>query len=165
VLVVRLAIISDTHMPRGDRALPEECVRRLRAADAILHAGDLVALEVLELLESLGPPVHAIHGNVDGPDVRRRLPGARVVEAGGARIGMIHDAGPAVGRLARMRRRFPDVDAVVFGHSHLPLHEEDGGFHIFNPGSPTERRRSPTHTMGIAHAHDGRVTFELIHLD
>ena len=117
---VRLAIISDTHMPRGDRALPEECVRRLRAADAILHAGDLVAVEVLELLESLGPPVHAIHGNVDGPDVRRRLPAARVVEAGGARIGMVHDAGPAAGRLRRMRRRFPDADAVVFGHSHLP---------------------------------------------
>jgi putative phosphoesterase len=165
VLVVRLAIISDTHMPRGDRALPEECVRRLRAADAILHAGDLVALEVLELLESLGPPVHAIHGNVDGPDVRRRLPGARVVEAGGARIGMIHDAGPAVGRLARMRRRFPDVDAVVFGHSHLPLHEEDGGFQLFNPGSPTERRRAPAHTMGEATVDgNGRVRFVLVTL-
>ena len=162
---MRLAIISDTHMPRGDRALPEECVQRLRAADAILHAGDLVALEVLELLESLGPPVHAIHGNVDGPDVRRRLPGARVVEAGGARIGMIHDAGPAIGRLARMRLRFPDADAVVFGHSHLPLHEEEGGFQLFNPGSPTERRRAPTHTMGEAPVDaDGRLRFELLTL-
>ena len=162
---MRLAIISDTHMPRGDRALPEECVQRLRAADAILHAGDLVALEVLELLESLGPPVHAIHGNVDGPDVRRRLPGARVVEAGGARIGMIHDAGPAIGRLARMRRRFPDADAVVFGHSHLPLHEEEGGFQLFNPGSPTERRRAPTHTMGEATVGaDGRLRFALLTL-
>jgi len=162
---MRLAIISDTHMPRGDRALPEECVRRLRAADAILHAGDLVALEVLELLESLGPPVHAIHGNVDRPDVRRRLPGAQVVEAGGARIGMIHDAGPAVGRLARMRRRFKDADAVVFGHSHLPLHEEDDGFQLFNPGSPTERRRAPDHTMGEATVDaDGRLRFALLTL-
>src|SRR5215211_1922544 len=119
---MRLAIISDTHMPRGPRALPAECVERMRAADAILHAGDLVALEVLELLESLGPPVHAIHGNVDGPEVRARLPAARVVDAGGARIGMVHDAGPATGRLRRMRVRFPEAQAVVFGHSHLPLH-------------------------------------------
>jgi uncharacterized protein len=161
---VQLAIISDTHMPRGARALPAECVERLRAADAILHAGDLVALEVLELLESLGPPVHAVHGNVDEPEVRIRLPAVRVVEAEGARIVMTHDGGPAAGRLGRLRRRFPGVDAVVFGHSHLPLHEHDGGFHIFNPGSPTERRRAREHTMGLATARDGRLEFQLVAL-
>ena len=77
---------------------------------------------------------------------------------------MLHDAGPSAGRLGRMRDRFGDrADAVVFGHSHLPLHERaDDGFQIFNPGSPTERRRSPSHTMGIARAEDGRVSFELI---
>ena len=162
---VRLAIISDTHMPRGDRALPAACVERLRAADAILHAGDLIALEVLELLESLGPPVHAIHGNMDAAAVRARLPGACVVEAGGARIGMVHDAGPAMGRLRRMRVRFPDADAVVFGHSHLPLHEAAEGFQIFNPGSPTERRRAPGHTMGEAVVGaDGGVRFAIVPL-
>jgi len=159
---VQLAIISDTHMPRGGRALPAECLERLKAADAILHAGDLVALEVLELLESLGPPVHAVHGNVDDHEVRMRLPAVRVVTAEGARIVMTHDGGPADGRLARLRRRFPDADAVVFGHSHLPLHEERDGFAIFNPGSPTERRRAPHHTMGIATVRDGRVEFELV---
>jgi putative phosphoesterase len=161
---VQLAIISDTHMPRGARALPAACVERLRAADAILHAGDLVALEVLELLESLEPPVHAVHGNVDEPEVRIRLPAVRVVEAGGARILITHDGGPAAGRLGRLRRRFPDVDAVVFGHSHIPLHEHAGGFHIFNPGSPTERRRARAHTMGLATARDGRLEFELMEL-
>jgi putative phosphoesterase len=152
-------------MPRGPRALPAECVRRLRAADAILHAGDLVSIAVLELLESLGPPVHAVHGNVDEPEVRLRLPAVRVVGAEGARIVMTHDGGPAEGRLARMRRRFPDADAVVFGHSHLPLHEHARGFHIFNPGSPTERRRAPAHTMGLATARDARLEFELVELD
>ena len=139
-------------MPKGGRALPGACVERLRAADLILHAGDLVAAEVLELLESLGPPVLAVHGNVDEPALRMRLPAVRLVEAGGARIVMTHDGGPADRRLARLRRRFPDADAVVFGHSHLPLHEEADGFHIFNPGSPTERRRAPAHTMGLATA-------------
>jgi putative phosphoesterase len=161
---LQLAIISDTHMPRGARALPGGCVERMRAADAILHAGDLVALEVLELLESLGPPVYAIHGNVDDPEVRIRLPAVRVVEAESARIVMTHDGGPADRRLEHLRRRFPGADAVVFGHSHLPLHEHRDGFHIFNPGSPTERRRAPAHTMGIATARGGRLEFEIVRL-
>src|SRR5215217_2224698 len=159
---MRLAIISDTHMPRGDRAIPAECIERMRAADAILHAGDLVALEVFELLRSLGPPVHAVRGNVDGPEVAMRLPALALVEAEGARIVMTHDGGPGPGRLARLRRRFPDADAVVFGHSHIPLHEEQDGFHIFNPGSPTERRRAPKHTMGEAEANAGTLAFRLI---
>jgi len=152
-------------MPKGARALPQACVARLRAADAILHAGDLVALEVVELLESLGPPLHAVHGNVDEPAVRLRLPAVRLVQACGARIVLTHDGGPAEGRLARLRRRFPDADAVVFGHSHKPLHEHRDGFQIFNPGSPTERRRSPQHTMGVATVEGPAVEFELIVLD
>ena len=144
--------------------IPEACLARLRSADAILHAGDFVAGEVLELLEALGPPVHAVHGNVDEPALRVRLPAVRLVEADGTRIVMTHDGGPADGRLTRLRARFPDADAVVFGHSHLPLHEERDGFHIFNPGSPTERRRAPRHTMGLATARDGRLEFSLIAL-
>ena len=161
---MRLAIISDTHMPRRNRALPTACVEQLRRADAILHAGDLMELSVLSELEALGPPVHAVRGNVDSAELQARLPLSRVVDAAGARIAMIHDAGPATGRLERMRRRFPDTQAAVFGHSHMPLHEERDGFAIFNPGSPTERRRSPQHTMGIAIVHHARVTFELLPL-
>jgi uncharacterized protein len=86
------------------------------------------------------------------------------VEAAGVRIGVIHDAGPATGRLARMRRVFPAADAVVFGHSHIPLHEEGDGFQIFNPGSPTDRRRQPRHTMGVARVEGGRVRFEHVGL-
>jgi uncharacterized protein len=159
---MRLGIVSDTHLPRGSRALPPDCLERLAAADAILHAGDLIELSVLEQLLAIGPPVHAVRGNVDSAELQARLPLVRTVAADGATIAMIHDAGPADGRLARMRRRFPEADAVVFGHSHLPLHEERDGFAIFNPGSPTERRRAPHHTMGIATAQDGRLRFELV---
>jgi putative phosphoesterase len=162
---VQLAIIADTHLPRGKRALPEACVRRLRAADAILHAGDFVALSVLRELEALGPPVHAVCGNVDGPELRLELPRVRTVQADGARIAMIHDAGPKERRLERMRQMFPEADAVVFGHSHLPLHERAAGFQIFNPGSPTDRRRAPRHTMGVATADGGALRFELVALD
>jgi putative phosphoesterase len=159
---MRLAIIADTHMPKGVRRLPDACIERLRAADAILHAGDFFELSVLRELERLGPPVHGVVGNVDSPELRLRLPRTTVVEG---RIAMIHDAGPAPGRLIRLRRMFPAAEAVVFGHSHIPLHEERDGFQIFNPGSPTERRRSPTHTMGMVSDETGRLEFELIELD
>jgi len=159
---VQIAVISDTHMPRGNRRLPEDCVERLRASDLIVHAGDLMRMAVLHELESYGPVV-AVHGNADDGQVRTALPPVAVVRAAGARIAVVHDAGSAKGRLARMRKRFPDADAVVFGHSHLPLHERGpDGFQIFNPGSPTERRRAPRHTMGIATVSGGRVAFELI---
>jgi putative phosphoesterase len=163
---VLLAVISDTHLPRGARRIPDACIERLRAADLILHAGDLVEGDVLAAIAAIGPPVAAVHGNVDAPEVRLRLPAARMVEADGARIAMVHDAGPSSGRLPRLRARFPDADAVVFGHSHIPLHERDkrSGFQIFNPGSPTDRRRQATHTMGLAHAEGGELRFELYDL-
>ena len=161
-----VAIVSDTHLPRGRRRLPGACLEQLRGADLILHAGDFVSAGALAEIEALGPPVAAVHGNVDSEEVRARLPETRMVEAAGARIAMVHDAGPARARLGRMRRRFPDADAVVFGHSHIPLHEEDDeGFQLFNPGSPTDRRRQPHHTMGLARVEDGGLRFEHVVLD
>jgi putative phosphoesterase len=140
-----LAIVSDTHLPKGRRALPERCVELLRSSDLIVHAGDLSTVALLQQLQSLGPPVAAVHGNVDSAEVRDLLPAERTVKMDALEIGMIHDAGPARGRLARMRRRFPNAAAVVFGHSHIPLHETAGGFQIFNPGSrPSADARRPT---------------------
>lgn len=159
---MRIAIVSDTHLPRGRRRLPDECVARIRAADLLLHAGDVSTVAVLDEIAAIGPPLLAVHGNVDDAGVRARLPERRVVEAGAVRIGMVHDAGPAKGRLARMRRAFPDCDAVVFGHSHIPLLERDAaGFQLFNPGSPTDRRRQPRHTMGEAQVRAGTIEFTL----
>jgi putative phosphoesterase len=163
---VVIAAISDTHLPRGRRRLPDACVERLAAADLILHAGDLSTTQVLRDLEQLGPPVKAVHGNVDSAELRSRLPAALEVRTpDGVRIAMLHDAGPKTRRLERMRKRFPDAHAVVFGHSHIPLHEERDGFQIFNPGSPTDRRRQPKHTMGLARTREGRLKFELITLE
>jgi putative phosphoesterase len=162
-----VAVISDTHLPRGSRALPERCVELLRGADLIVHAGDIATVAVLDELRRLGPPVHAVHGNVDEPALRQALPAELRVDVGEIRLGVVHDAGPAAGRLARLQRRLGDCDAVVFGHSHIPLHEHDAGaaFQIFNPGSPTDRRRQPRHTMGLARVNGGDVGFELVALD
>jgi putative phosphoesterase len=161
-----VAVISDTHLPRGARRLPDACVERIAAADLLLHAGDFMTAGVVRELESIGPPLVGVHGNVDSAELRQLLPAERVVQVEDARIAMVHDAGPSAGRLERMRLRFGDAaDAVVFGHSHLPLHQGvPGGFQIFNPGSPTERRRAAAHTMGLAHVDGKRVEFELVKL-
>jgi uncharacterized protein len=159
-----VAVISDTHMPRGARRLPDAFVERIRAADLLLHAGDFMTVEVLRELERIGPPLVGVHGNVDTAELRGLLPAERIVRAEGVRIAMVHDAGASAGRLERLRRRFGDsADAVVFGHSHLPLHERAAdGFQIFNPGSPTERRRAPAHTMGLAQVEGSSIEFRLI---
>ncbi|MBA3421533.1 MAG: YfcE family phosphodiesterase [Thermoleophilaceae bacterium] len=162
---MRIAIIADTHMPRGSRRLRGACLGHLRAADLIVHAGDFVTAAVFAEIEAIGPPVAAVYGNVDDEALRRDLPEERVVEVAGARVGLVHDAGAARGRLGRLRRRFPDADAAIFGHSHLPLHERDGGFQIFNPGSPTERRRAPHRSMGLATVDHGEIRFEHVWLD
>ena len=156
-----IAVLADTHMPKGGRRLPDRCAEILRGAEATLHAGDFFAVETLRQIEALCPgPVHAVHGNVDDAELRELVPEALELELDGVRLAMVHDAGAAKGRVGRMRRRFPTADAVVFGHSHLPLHEEEDGFQIFNPGSPTERRRAPRHSMGVLRIEAGRPRFE-----
>ena len=159
-----IAVIADTHMPKGNRALPAVCVEKIREADAVIHAGDFFAASVLEKLRALNPRIYAVHGNVDEPALREQLPESLAVGVGRHRVAVIHDSGPSKGRLARMRTRFPDADAVVFGHSHLPLHEEEEGFQIFNPGSPTERRRAPQHSMGLLHPTPSGLRFEHVWL-
>src|SRR5215204_1044334 len=103
-----VAVISDTHMPRGARRLPDAFVERIQAADLLLHAGDFMTVEVLRELERIGPPLLGVHGNVDTAELRRLLPAERIVRVEDARIAMVHDAGPRAGRLERLRRRFGD---------------------------------------------------------
>jgi len=157
-------VIADTHLPRGRRRLPEECLRRIATADLVIHAGDFSSVSAYEEIAAIGPRLAAVHGNVDEPALRERLPERELAVVEGVRIGVVHDAGPARGRLARMRRAFPGAEAVVFGHSHLPLLERDRDFQIFNPGSPTERRRASAHTMGTARVSERGIRFTLVRL-
>ena len=151
-------------MPRGARHLPPRCIEEIGRSDLLLHAGDISTGAVLAELQGIGPPLRAVHGNVDSAELRERLPAQISMRLDGVGVVMLHDGGPSRGRLQRLRRRFPDADAVIFGHSHMPLHEQSQGFQIFNPGSPTERRRSRAHTMGIAEVADGKVRFRHLQL-
>jgi len=162
--MARVAVIADTHLPRGTRALPEECLRLLRGADLILHGGDFVTETFLDELRALGPPVEGVYGNMDEPALKAALPKERTVEVDGARIGMVHIPGPRAGREARLAARFPDCEAVVYGHTHVPQVERFQHLWILNPGSPTERRRAPIHAMLVLTVRGGRLTPELVSL-
>ena len=159
-----IAVIADTHLPRGSRVLPADCVRRLASADLILHAGDHSSLASLEALRALGPPVKTVYGNSDEPALRDVLPKELVVEAGGARLGLVHIPGPRAGREERLVRRFPGCDAVVYGHTHAPQVERHEGVWILNPGSPTEQRRAAAWTMLELRVARGKLVPTLIEL-
>jgi uncharacterized protein len=161
---MRVAVLADTHMPRGTRTLPPACTARLAESDLILHAGDLVAVSFLEELRSIGPPVRAVHGNVDEPALRELLPADLVVEVEEARIGVTHIPGPVPGREARLAERFPGCDAVVYGHTHLPQVERVNGIWLLNPGSPTERRRAAVRSMLVLTVRGLTIEPELVEL-
>jgi uncharacterized protein len=163
-VATRVAVISDTHLPRGTRALPDECVRRITHAQLLLHGGDFVTAGVLEELRAIGPPLEGVSGNMDEPALKAALPKQRVVEVENVRIGMVHDAGPRLRREARLAARFEDCDAVVYGHTHVPQVERFQHLWVLNPGSPTERRGAPVHSMIVLTVRGRRITPELVTL-
>jgi putative phosphoesterase len=152
---LHVAVLADTHVRPG-RSLPERVWREVRGADVILHAGDVLTRELLDELATLAP-VHAVLGNNDR-GLERVLPERLELELAGVGVAMVHDAGPRAGRERRVHRWFPDADLVVFGHSHEPVDAEGvGGQRLFNPGSPTQRRRQPHHTIGRLVLSGGRI--------
>ena len=154
---MKVLVLSDTHSPRRWRSCPPGLLPHLDAADVILHAGDVCTPDVLDLLATFAP-VHVVMGNNDVPEVAAwGAPETLEVELEGVRIGMIHDSGQRQGRTARLRRRFPHADLVVFGHSHIPLDETGDGVRILNPGSPTDRRRQPAGTFALLEMQDGAL--------
>ena len=155
---MRVVVLADTHIRRGSsRRLPDAAYRLLEGADAILHAGDIVVAEVLHELSGFAP-TFAVLGNNDDGELAATLPENRILELGGVSVGMVHDSGPTAGRARRLHRSFPEARVVVYGHSHIPY---DGpgveGQWLMNPGSPTERRAQPHHTVGILDLEGGAV--------
>jgi putative phosphoesterase len=156
--------MSDTHLPKRAKELPAELLDRIPEADAVIHAGDWVDAATLDLLQERSRRVIGVYGNNDGPDLRARLPEVARAELGGLRFGVVHDSGPAQGRERRCAERFPDLDVLVFGHSHIPWDSTaPGGLRLLNPGSPTDRRRQPYCTYLTAVAAEGALTEVRLH--
>lgn len=156
--MLRLLVISDTHVPKKARDLPEQVWAEVGAADVVVHAGDWVDAAVLDALEVRAPRLVAVYGNNDGPALRARLPEVAEAELEGVRLAVVHETGPSKGREARCARRFPGADVLVFGHSHIPWDTlTPGGLRLLNPGSPTDRRREPVCTYLTARIADGAL--------
>lgn len=156
--------MSDTHLPKRARELPARLLAELPRADVVFHAGDWVDTATLDLLESRCRGLVGVYGNNDGPDLRARLPEVAYTEIGGLRFGVVHETGAAQGREARCAARYPELDVLVFGHSHIPWDTTaPGGLRLLNPGSPTDRRRQPHCTYMTATVGDGRLTEVELH--
>ncbi len=161
---MRLTIMADTHVPRRARDLPAALWSAVDAADLVVHAGDWVAATLLEALQERSSRLLAVYGNNDGPALRARLPEVATADVDGLRLAVVHETGPAAGRERRCAARFPDVDVLVFGHSHIPWDTTaPGGLRLLNPGSPTDRRRQPHATFLTAELAAGRLTEVRLH--
>lgn len=162
---MRLLLISDTHLPRRAKELPPEVLDQVARADVVIHAGDWVDTATLDLLEARSHRLIGVYGNNDGPELRSRLPEVAHAELGGLRFGVVHETGAAQGRERRCVERFPELDVLVFGHSHIPWDSTsaDGRLRLLNPGSPTDRRRQPYCTLMTAAIEDGRLTAVELH--
>ncbi|MGW9026009.1 metallophosphoesterase family protein [Streptomyces sp. NPDC055722] len=161
---MRLLLMSDTHLPKRARELPARLLAELPHVDVVIHAGDWVDVATLDLLESRSARLIGVHGNNDGPDLRALLPEVARAELDGVRLGVVHETGAAQGRERRCAERFPDLDVLVFGHSHIPWDTTaDSGLRLLNPGSPTDRRRQPHCTYMTATVTDGALTGVVLH--
>jgi uncharacterized protein len=161
---MRLLVIGDTHVPTRARDLPARVWDEVANADVVLHAGDWVALELLDELESRSARLIACWGNNDGAALRARLPERADVTLAGVRFTVVHETGSATGREARMSRLYPDSDVLVFGHSHIPWDTTTNtGLRLLNPGSPTDRRRLPFCSYLTASVDDGALTDVVLH--
>ncbi|WP_328492371.1 metallophosphoesterase [Streptomyces sp. NBC_00414] len=161
---MRLLLMSDTHLPKRARELPARLLAELPRADVVIHAGDWVDTATLDLLESRSRRFIGVYGNNDGPELRARLPEIARAELDGLRLGVVHETGGAQGRERRCAERFPDLDVLVFGHSHIPWDTTAAtGLRLLNPGSPTDRRRRPHCTYMTATVKDGGLDDVRLH--
>jgi uncharacterized protein len=161
---MRLLLVADTHLPKRARELPTQVWAEVDAADVVVHAGDWVDVFLLDELEERASRLVGVHGNNDHGDLRRRLPEVAYADLGGVRMGVVHETGPAAGREERCSTRFPDLDVLVFGHSHIPWDTTTStGLRLLNPGSPTDRRRQPFCTYMTTSIEDGVLTDVVLH--
>lgn len=160
---IRLLLLADTHVPKRAKDLPAQVWAQVEAVDVVVHAGDWVTPDLLDELEERSPRLVAVWGNNDGPELRRRLAEVARADLGGMRWGVVHETGAKARREERMRAAYPDLDVLVFGHSHIPWDTGHEGLRLLNPGSPTDRRRQPHHTYLTCTVADGALHDVVLH--
>lgn len=154
--MIKIAVLSDTHIPIAADDIPKAVYEGIAGVDMILHAGDLLKLDIFDRLSKIAP-VKAVCGNMDDVNVRSRLPNKDVITIGQVSIGLIHGWGAPSDLIDLVSHEFKDVDAIVFGHSHSPLIETKNGILFFNPGSPTDKVFAPYNSYGILEIEDKKI--------
>ncbi len=163
-MTTRLLLIADTHLPQRAKDLPAEVWQAVEAADLVVHAGDWVDVATLDALEARARRLVGVVGNNDHGVLRERLPEYASFDVDGLRFGVVHETGSASGREARCEAAYPDLDVLVFGHSHIPWDTTSPrGLRLLNPGSPTDRRRQPACTYLTLSVDAGRVGEVVLH--
>lgn len=163
-MATRLLLLADTHLPTRATALPDEVWQQVERADVVVHAGDWMQASLLDELEHRARRVVGVWGNNDGEELRARLPEVARFEVESVRFGVVHETGPSRGREERCSELYPDLDVLVFGHSHIPWDTTTAsGLRLLNPGSPTDRRRQPHCTFLTVVADDGTLTDATLH--
>ena len=161
---MQLLIISDTHIPARAGDLPGQLWDAVERADVVIHAGDWVVPALLDELEDRAARLVGVFGNNDGAELRRRLPEVARLTLDGLRVAVVHETGGTAGRELRADRGYPDVDLLIFGHSHIPWDTvSPGGMRLLNPGSPTDRRRQPACTFLTASVRAGVLSDATLH--
>ncbi len=163
LLLVEVIVLADSHLTRGLGTIGDQVLEAVRHADAVVHAGDVTSRQALEELQRM-TKTYAVLGNNDR-ELAGLLPETLLFELEGVRLALVHDSGPAKGRVTRLHRRFPDADLVIFGHSHVPIDEVGNeGQILFNPGSATQRRSQPHRTFGRLRLEHGGVVHRHIEI-
>ena len=160
---MRIGVISDTHISGSTKSLPRLLLKQLQGVDLILHAGDLVIMDVLEKLSRIAR-VEAVYGNMDTYAVRKSLPAKKTIEVGKFKLGLVHGSGSPEGLVRLVTEEFDEVDAIVFGHSHIPLNEAHGRVLLFNPGSPTDKVFAPYNSFGLLDVTEDGINGRLIQI-
>ncbi|MHA6531090.1 metallophosphoesterase family protein [Paenibacillus sp. BAC0078] len=165
---MKVGVVSDTHLSSSAKGLPSVLIEEFSKVDMILHLGDWVSMEIYDLLAELAP-VEGIAGNNDGAEIIRRLGERKIITLGGVRIGMIHGHAPysrkGTDGNALLAFEGEDVDCILFGHSHQPLLRKENGILLFNPGSPTDKRREKQYSFGLMDIEEGKVSARHVFYD
>lgn len=160
---MRIGVVSDTHVTGEDQALPSAMIKAFKGVDLIVHAGDIVGMDTLEQLRSIGPEVKAVAGNMDSEAVKSALPQKEVFLAGKFKIAVMHGWGPpaALPELVLKELGGEKPDIIIFGHSHSPFNEKLSGILLFNPGSAMDRVYADYNSYGIIEI-DNRIKAKII---
>ncbi|MCM3152226.1 metallophosphoesterase family protein [Priestia megaterium] len=163
---MRIVILGDTHIPKRAKHFPKRLLAELKTADAIIHTGDFQTIDVYNDLRVFAP-VHGVIGNVDSEELQQILPSSLLLSFGDVTIGVVHGhgKGKTTEKRALLAFEHEQVDAVIFGHSHIPVHKQIGDITLFNPGSATDKRREKQFSFGLLYIQKNTLRFEHVFYD